>query len=93
MALTTAVHQVRSVLEQRGTGCSLKEIVDLCPEFTWHQVFLAIDDLSQKGLVQVTLDAGGTYTVHTYLSDRGSCCDLGIGQRVNYKIGAETRGK
>ena len=63
MALTTTIDRVRNVLEQVGKDCSLKEVVDLCPEFTWYQVFVAIDHLSREGQVQVMMEAGGSYMV------------------------------
>jgi len=66
---TTSIDRVRNVLEQLGTDCPLKEVVDLCPEITWYQVFLAIDHLSREGHVQVTLEASGSYRVRTYRSD------------------------
>jgi hypothetical protein len=44
----------------------LEEVVDLCPELTWNQVFLAIDHLSRTGQVRVTLGVGRTYCVQAY---------------------------
>ena len=69
MSRMTPIDRVRSVLEELGKDLPLKEVVDLCPELTWHQVFLAIDHLSREGQVQVFLEARGTYMVRTYLSD------------------------
>ncbi len=66
---TTSIDRVRNALEQLDADCALKEVVDLCPELNWCQIFLAIDHLSQEGQVQVMLDAGGTYTVRTSQSD------------------------
>lgn len=63
MALANSIDRVRNALEELDTDCALKEVVDLCPELPWCQIFLAIDHLSQEGQVQVTLDAGGSYTV------------------------------
>ena len=40
--------------------------MELCPELTWNQVFLAIDYLSRTGQVRVMMDVGKTYTVQTY---------------------------
>jgi hypothetical protein len=64
--MATHIDQVRDRLEQRGTACSLEEIMELCPELTWNQVFLAIDYLSRTGQVRVTMGAGKAYTVQTY---------------------------
>lgn len=66
--MTTHIDQVRDRLEQQGTACPLEEIIDLCPELTWNQVFLAIDYLSRTGQVRVTRDAGRSYMVQTYHS-------------------------
>jgi len=44
----------------------LEEVMELCPELTWNQVFLAIDHLSRTGQVRVTMDVGKTYTVQAY---------------------------
>ena len=60
------IDQVRDRLEQRGTACLLEEVMELCPELTWNQVFLAIDHLSRTGQVRVTMDVGKTYTVQAY---------------------------
>lgn len=46
-----------------SSGCSLEDIVSACPELTWNQVFLAIDQLSRKGLVCLTLKQPGRYIV------------------------------
>lgn len=58
--------RIRTTLEQLGTECPLEEIVDLCPDLTWNQVFLAIDHLSRAGQVRMRLDAHRTYWVQTY---------------------------
>jgi hypothetical protein len=52
------IEQVRERLEQRGTACPLEEVMELCPELTWNQVFLAIDYLSRTRQVRVMLDGG-----------------------------------
>lgn len=64
--MATHIDQVRERLEQRGTACPLEEVMELCPELTWNQVFLAIDYLSRTGQVRVTMDVGKTYTVQAY---------------------------
>lgn len=64
----TAAHidHVRERLEQRDTACPLDEVMGLCPELTWNQVFLAIDHLSRTGQVRMARGAGKTYTVQAY---------------------------
>ena len=60
---TTFIDRVKTTLEQVGTDCPLDEMMDLCPDLTWNQMFLAIDDLSRRGEVRVTMDADRTYRV------------------------------
>jgi hypothetical protein len=64
--MTPHIDLVRDRLEQRGTACPLEEVMELCPELTWNQVFLAIDHLSRMGQVRVMMDVGKTYTVQAY---------------------------
>lgn len=59
------VGRVRSVLDERGTACSLDDVTQLCPDLTWNQVFLAIDFLSRTGQADVTLDLRRVYWVQT----------------------------
>ncbi len=66
MVLAAIIVRVHRVLEQLGTDCSMEEVVTLCPELTWNQVFLAIDYLSRAGQVRVTLDGDRTYRVQAH---------------------------
>ncbi len=66
MALTAVIARVENVLGQLGTDCSMEEVVNLCPELTWNQVFLAIDYLSRSGQIRVTLDGDRTYKVQAH---------------------------
>ncbi|MGE0468988.1 MAG: hypothetical protein AB7L09_19525 [Nitrospira sp.] len=63
MVLAAIIVRVHRVLEQLGTECSIEEVMSLCPELTWNQVFIAIDYLSRSGQVRVTLDGDRTYRV------------------------------
>lgn len=63
MAVSTTISRVHTALEELGTDCPMEEIVGICPELTWNQVFLAIDYLSRTGQIRVTLDSGRTYRV------------------------------
>jgi uncharacterized protein (DUF433 family) len=62
-SVSATMARVYEALEQLGTDCAMEEVVGLCPELTWNQVFLAIDYLSRTGQVRVTLDSGRTYRV------------------------------
>lgn len=61
--MTVHIDQIRDRLEQLGTACPLEEVMDLCPELTWNQVFLAIDHLSRTGQVRMTRDVSNSYMV------------------------------
>jgi hypothetical protein len=68
MQVSAIIDRVYGALEQFGTTCSMEEVVGLCPDLTWNQVYLAIDYLSKTGKVSVTLDPDRTYTVGVYSS-------------------------
>lgn len=63
MAGVASVDRVQSALESLGSDCPMEEVIGLCPELTWNQVFLAIDYLSRTGRICVTIDPGRTYRV------------------------------
>jgi hypothetical protein len=69
MDTTTLIDRVKITLEEVGKDCPLEEMMDLCPDLTWNQMFLAIDDLSRRGEVQVTMEADRTYRVQVRRSD------------------------
>ncbi len=70
MKLAAIKVRVHRALERLGTGCSMAEVVTLCPELRWNQVFLAIDDLSRGGQVRVTRDGDGTDRVQALTQSR-----------------------
>jgi hypothetical protein len=70
MKLAAIKVRVHRALERFGTGCSLAELVPLCPELTWNQVFLAVDDLSRAGQIRVTRDGDGTDRVQALTRSR-----------------------
>lgn len=63
MTAVASVDRVQSALERLGSDCPMEEVVALCPELTWNQVFLAVDYLSRTGRICVTVDPGRTYRV------------------------------
>jgi hypothetical protein len=66
MGVAAIADRVQGALENLGADCPMEEVVGLCPELTWNQVFLAIDYLSRTGQIRVTLDAGKTYRVEIH---------------------------
>jgi hypothetical protein len=63
MPVSATISRVQAALEELGSDCPMEEVVGLCPDLTWNQVFLAIDYLSRTGQIRVTLDSGRTYRV------------------------------
>lgn len=63
MGVLAICDRVQGALENLGADCPMEEVVGLCPELTWNQVFLAIDYLSRTGQVRVTMDPARTYRV------------------------------
>ncbi len=59
----TIPHDVRIRLEANGHDCGIDEAVDLCPDLTWNQIFLAIDHLSRTGQIRLRRDQTGRYTI------------------------------
>ncbi|MFO0699638.1 MAG: hypothetical protein U0236_10430 [Nitrospira sp.] len=66
MQVEAIIERVHRALEEHGKDCSMEEVVGLCPELTWNQVYLAIDYLNKTGMVRVALDPDRTYTVQVY---------------------------
>lgn len=66
MQVSAIIDRVHDALEQFGATCSMEEVVGLCPDLTWNQVYLAIDYLNKTGKVSVALDPNRTYTVRAY---------------------------
>ncbi len=50
-------------LVSRAPGCQLDELVLVCSDLTWNQVFLEIDRLSRVGHVRLRSAGRGVYTV------------------------------
>lgn len=70
MACSAAIERVLGALERFGADCSMEEVFGLCPDLTWNEVFLAIDDLSRSGQIQILAYPGRTYWVRVAPSCR-----------------------
>lgn len=66
MRVSVIIERVHHALQEFGGPCSMEEVVGLCPELTWNQVYLAIDYLNKTGQVRMTLDPDRTYFVQAY---------------------------
>jgi hypothetical protein len=47
----------------RDPECSIDDVMRLCPDLTWNQVFLDVDRLSREGHVRLRYCARGIYTI------------------------------
>lgn len=63
MNMAAISDDVRMRLEANGPECRVDEIVELCPDLTWSQVFLALDYLNRTGRVQLMIDRAWRYRV------------------------------
>ncbi len=66
MLVSAIIERVHLALEEYGKDCSMEEVVGLCPDLTWNQVYLAIDYLNKTGMVRVALDPDRTYMIQVY---------------------------
>ena len=48
---------------QCAHGCDLDTLTNNLSDLSWSQVFLAVDQLSRRGKVRVTLDTGSRYMI------------------------------
>ena len=47
----------------RAMPCDLDALAEVCPPYTWNQIFLEVDRLSRVGAVQLTISTRGRYAV------------------------------
>jgi hypothetical protein len=59
---TTLAEQLLEVIAQHP-GSGLDELVMLCPDYTWNQIFLEVDHLSRCGHLQLVQISPGRYAV------------------------------
>lgn len=57
------IQRVLTALRERGTRCPLESIEGLCSDLTTDQIVLAVDYLTRKGQVCLTLDTDRNYWV------------------------------
>lgn len=50
----------------QGTGCSFEELIGVCQDLTWNQIFLEVDRLSRDGRVQLSQAGRGAYRVRVW---------------------------
>lgn len=64
MDLETISLRVHQALGGYGRECLLEDVVGLCPDLRWNQVFLAVDQLSRSGHVRLLLNSNRTFRVY-----------------------------
>lgn len=72
--MARSVAQADLVLEAivHHPGCYLDDLVRVCPELTWNQIFLEVDRLSRTGRLRLLLIGPGRYAVEG-TTDAVSC--------------------
>jgi hypothetical protein len=60
---TAAELILESLAVAQGMGCSFEELIGLCQDLTWNQIFLEVDRLSREGRVQLSQAGPGTYRI------------------------------
>ncbi len=63
MATARDLHEIILELVEQKLDCDVDELVVHCPEATWNQIFLVLDNLSRKGRVSLRLQEPGRYKV------------------------------
>jgi hypothetical protein len=79
MIVDAVVARVRGALETNSRAYLMEEVVALCPDLSWSQIFQAIDNLSRNGQVQLSLDRKRTYRVKIVHSRRNGELSHGLG--------------
>ena len=57
------IFRVQQELKGLHGGCTVETLVSLCPDLTWNQIFLAIDQLSRSGQIRLRRGSGRSYFV------------------------------
>lgn len=70
MTIATIADRVHGALRTRHTDCPMEEVVGLCPDLTWNQVFMGIDHLSRTGRIRVSMNRRRAYVVKILQSAR-----------------------
>lgn len=63
MAQVITVEDQLIDLLRRTPVCDLEDLVCQCPNLTWNQVFLAVDQLSRSGEIRLVPRGRGMFTV------------------------------
>lgn len=63
MATTQDLDEIILEMVEQTPDCDMEEVAARCPQATWNQVFLALDDLSRAGQVTIRRQGPGRYMI------------------------------
>ena len=63
MATTRDLNTILLEMVERNPDCDVDELAVHCPQATWNQVFLTLDNLSRSGKVSLRQQGPGRYKV------------------------------
>jgi hypothetical protein len=58
---------------QRSGACTFEELVTALPDYSWNQVFIAVDQLSRDGLLQLKRQGRFDYLISTAPKNLPAC--------------------
>jgi len=63
MATARDLNAILLEMVERNPDCDVDELAVHCPQATWNQVFLTLDNLSRSGKVSLRQQGSGRYKV------------------------------
>ncbi len=74
----------------RHSGCCLDDVVTLCPELTWNQIFFEVDRLSRGGFLKPAMMVEhGRYTV--VIPPGGDILPISVGKCASTGLARQDR--
>jgi hypothetical protein len=63
MAITQDLDEIILEMVKQTPDCDMEELTAHCPQATWNQIFLVLDNLSRAGQVTLRQQGSGRYKV------------------------------
>jgi hypothetical protein len=63
MAVTQDLNEIILEMVEQTPDCDMEELTAHCPQATWNQVFLVLDNLSREGQVTLRRQGPGRYKI------------------------------
>ena len=70
MATHLPLRETILMVLRTGSTWQLDELVSACPDFTWNQIFLALDEMSRSGEVLMTRERHSGYRITAFSPER-----------------------